>query len=70
MTAGDRLIILILNIRQFYEYFLTPLTRGNLQSNKPLEIKTLHTSKTHIRMRRKQDRSVSMYNTRIVSYLL
>lgn len=65
MTAGDRLIILILNIRQFYEYFLTPTWE-----NKPLEIKTLHTSKTHIRMRRKQDRSVSMYNTRIVSYLL
>lgn len=69
MTAGDNLIILILNIRQFYEYFLTP-TRENIQSTKPLEIKTLHTSKTHIRMRRKQDRSVSMYNTRIVSYLL
>lgn len=28
MTAGDRLIILILNIRQFYEYFLTPTIKG------------------------------------------
>lgn len=58
-----------LDFKHQTEYFLTP-TRENIQSTKPLEIKTLHTSKTHIRMRRKQDRSVSLYNTRIVSYLL